>query len=111
MSNFKNFSNTPTITVSKAWSLLDNDSKIEQIISQVDLFNKNKFNIKVLSADSKGQIIISIHENMPAKERGVFLLDLEIFLKENIDSGINIWCEPVGDKNKLRQLRGIEINT
>ena len=111
MNTFKNFSNTPTITVGKEWSLLDNDLKIEQITLQINEFNKNKLNIKVVSADSKGQVIIALHENMPAKERGIFLLDLENFLKENIDSGINIWCEPIGDKNKLRKLRGIEINT
>ena len=27
------------------------------------------------------------------------------------DLGLTIWCEPVGDKSKLRKLRGIEINT
>jgi hypothetical protein len=41
--------------------------------------------------------------------RGAFLLDLELLLKENIDSGVFIWCEPIGDKNSLRNLRGIEI--
>ena len=111
MNRFNNFSNIPTITVSKAWSLLDNDSKIEQISFHINAFNKNKLNIKVVSADNKGQVIIALHENMPPKERGIFLLDLENYLKENIDSGINIWCEPIGDKNKLRKLRGIEINT
>ena len=111
MNSFKNFSNTPTTTVGKEWSLLDNDSQIEQITLQINAFTKNKLNIKVIRTDSKGQVIIALHENMSAKERGVFLLDLESFLKENIDSGINIWCEPVGDKNKLRKLRGVEIIT
>ena len=111
MSSFKNFSNTPTTTVNKEWSLLDNNSKIDKITFQINVFNRNKLNIKVVSADNKGQVIIALHENMPAKERGIFLLDLENFLKKNIDTGINIWCEPIGDKNKLRNLRGIEINT
>ena len=95
----------------KEWSLLDNDSKIEQLTLQINSFTNNKLNIKVVSADIKGQVIIALHENMSPKERGIFLLDLENYLKENIDSGINIWCEPIGDKNKLRKLRGIEINT
>ena len=111
MNNFDNFSNTPTITVGKEWSLLSKISKIEQIAFQINAFNKNKLKIKVVSADSKGQVIIALHENMPARERGIFFLDLENFLKENIDSGINIWCEPIGDKNKLGKLRGIEIKT
>ena len=111
MNSFNNFSNTPTITVSKEWSLLDHDSKTEKISFHINAFNKNKLNIKVVSADSKGQVIIALHENLTAKERGMFLLDLENFLKKNIDTGINIWCEPIGDKNKLRKLRGIKINT
>ena len=27
------------------------------------------------------------------------------------DKGITVWCEPIGDKSKLRKLRGIEIKT
>jgi hypothetical protein len=46
---------------------------------------------------------------MSASERGTFLLDLESLLKSQIDNGINIWLEPIGDKNSLRNLRGIEV--
>ena len=38
------------------------------------------------------------------------ILELEEKLKL-IDKGITIWCEPVGDKSKLRKLRGVEIVT
>ena len=62
MNSFKNFSNTPTITVGEEWSLLDNDSKIEQITFQINAFNRDKLNIKVVSADSNGQVIIAFHE-------------------------------------------------
>ena len=31
------------------------------------------------------------------------------FFGESIDNGITVWLEPVGDKSKLRNLRGIEI--
>ena len=37
------------------------------------------------------------------------LLDFEEELKKSIDQGITIWLEPVGDKSKLRNLRGITI--
>ena len=33
------------------------------------------------------------------------MLDLEEKIKTEIDRGLSIWCEPVGDKSKLRQLR------
>jgi hypothetical protein len=32
-------------------------------------------------------------------------------LKSAVDRGITVWCEPVGDKSKLRQLRGVKIIT
>ena len=34
---------------------------------------------------------------------------LEEKLKKEIDEGLTIWLEPVGDKSKLRNLRGIVI--
>ena len=38
-----------------------------------------------------------------------FFLNLEERLKNNIDKGLTVWFEPVGDKSKLRNLRGIKI--
>jgi hypothetical protein len=56
-----------------------------------------------------GQIYFTFKKQISSSLRGIFLLDLELMLKENIDPGIIIWCEPIGDKNSLRNLRGIEI--
>ena len=39
----------------------------------------------------------------------MLLLDLEERLKKNIDKGLTVWFEPIGDKSKLRNLRGIKI--
>ena len=46
---------------------------------------------------------------MDASERGTLLLNLEAILKKEIDDGISIWHIPLGDKNSLRNLRGIEV--
>ena len=56
-----------------------------------------------------GQVYFSFKKQVSSSIRGVFLLDLEILIKNKIDAGIIIWCEPIGDKNSLRNLRGIEI--
>ena len=32
-------------------------------------------------------------------------------IKNNIDKGLTVWFDPVGDKSKLRNLRGVEIKT
>ena len=65
---------------------------------------------EVVKAPDNGQILLRIEKIIPANVRGLLLLELEEKLKL-IDNGITLWCEPVGDKSKLRKLRGVEINT
>ena len=65
--------------------------------------------ISVSSAARNGQVLISLNGNITASERGTLVLDFERCLKDKIDQGINVWCEPIGDKNSLRNLRGIQI--
>lgn len=71
--------------------------------------NREYCNLEVVSADKNGSVILRIIETIPAAIRGVMLLNLEETLKKNIDNGLTIWLTPVGDKSKLRQLRGVEI--
>jgi len=52
-----------------------------------------------------------IERSISASIRGTMLLDLEQVLKNSIDKGITVWLVPVGDKSKLRNLRGIQIKT
>jgi len=65
--------------------------------------------IKVINAFSDGQVIISLNNNMNASERGFFLLNFEDLIKKILDNGISVWHEAIGDKNSLRNLRGIEL--
>ena len=57
------------------------------------------------------RVFIELNKAVPANERGTLLLDFEKILNENIDEGLNVWCEPIGDKSSLRNLRGIEIKS
>ena len=65
--------------------------------------------IVVADAKQDGQIIVNLVKSMPASKRGPLLLDLEAFLKEAIDPSLVVWLEPLGDRNSLRNLRGIEV--
>ena len=65
--------------------------------------------INVVAAKQDGQIIVTLEKPMPASKRGPLLLDFEVFLKEAIDPGLVVWLEPLGDRNSLRNLRGIEV--
>ena len=67
--------------------------------------------LSVISAKQDGQVIVSLVKPLPANKRGSFLLDIEASLKNEIDPAIAIWLEPIGDRNSLRNLRGIEVKS
>ena len=66
-------------------------------------------NFEIFNTPDNGQLVFKIDENISVKERGLMLLDFEKKIKNNIDKGLTVWCEPVGDKSKLRNLRGIKL--
>jgi hypothetical protein len=93
---------------SKEWKDLDENKKInliKNVIDQTKLLDQ----FKVISSDLNGNTILRIENAIPANKRGILLLEIEKKLKEKIDNSIVLWLEPVGDKSKLRNLRGIEI--
>jgi hypothetical protein len=65
--------------------------------------------VAIAAAKEDGQIIVNFVEPQSASKRGQLLLDLESLLKEAIDPGLAVWLEPLGDRNSLRNLRGIEV--
>jgi len=105
----KNFSNQETPKPSEKWKNLSEDSRIEMIAEEL---KKNVIysNFEVVEAPDNGQIILKIEKAIPSNVRGLMLLELEAKLKSAIDEGISVWLEPVGDKSKLRNLRGIKFN-
>lgn len=67
--------------------------------------------VVIIAAKEDGQIIMDLVESMPAGKRGTLLLDLEAFLKEAIDPSLVVWLKSLGDRNSLRNLRGIEVKS
>jgi len=104
-----NFSIATTPTTKKDWIVKTEKDRIEMISKEL---KKNILykDFEVVKAPDNGQILLRIEKIIPANVRGLLLLELEEKLKL-IDNGITLWCEPVGDKSKLRKLRGVEINT
>ena len=80
-------------------------------LSMINSFSETFKDIfKVISAKDNGFVIVRLlTSNLSAEERGTILLDFEYLLKINLDESISVWCEPLGDKNSLRNLRGIEV--
>ncbi len=100
------FANSPT--TGKNWVEMSKDYRIKLV--QDELKKDNIYDgFIVTQAEKNGQITLLIEKSITAAERGTMLLDLEKKLKNSIDRGITIWLVPVGDKSKLRNLRGIQI--
>ncbi len=104
----KNFSQSKTPQTTENWKEKSEQERMK-IISKELQKNLLYKDFEVIKAPENGQVVLKIKQIMPANERGLFLLELEEKLKLAIDQGITIWCEPVGDKSKLRKLRGIKI--
>ncbi len=104
-----NNSNSKTPIISKQWINKSESIRIESInILLKELKLDNDF--IAINAKDNGFVIVRIKKKvMPASERGLALLELEEKLKSKIDNGITVWCESVGDRNTLRNLRGVKI--
>jgi hypothetical protein len=106
----KHHANIETPIPSAAWASLGERQRVDQIISKLEAGPERfLFQIQVITAKADGQVIVRLKNPLPVDRRGPFLLDLEEYLKAHIDDAIAIWLEPLGDRNSLRNLRGIEV--
>ena len=108
MNNYFQYLTLDCPTPSEKWLSISKSDRIILIISALKTSPFND-NLKVNDTKDDGQVIVSLNNNYKPHERGTMLLDLEQFLKDKIDYSITIWLEPLGDKNSLRNLRGIEV--
>ena len=67
------------------------------------------FPVTVIAAHADGQVIVRLEDGPDAASRGILLRKLERHLKETVDAAIEVYCEPVQDKNALRRLRGVKV--
>jgi len=98
-------------TPSLEWKGLTEENrllKINELLSKHARFGNE---LLVISAKEDGQIIVRLLSNISSNKRGTLLLDFEGILKKNLDDGLTVWGEALGDKNSLRNLRGIEVKT
>lgn len=104
----KKYANEETPKVQKEWCNLPNQKRIEKINK---IINQKFKNITLSRVNDEGQVFVILEENVNVAIRGSLLLDFEECIKYEIDEGLNVWCEPIGDKSSLRNLRGIKIKT
>ncbi len=111
MDRVKHYADVPTPTPSVAWKALNERQRVEQVKKKLEA-SPRKFlsQIEIVTAKDDGQVIVHMKQSLPASQRGPFLLDLEDYLRQ-IDQALVVWLEPLGDRNSLRNLRGIEVKS
>ena len=95
---------------SRAWQQLSDAGRFSRVSDALHAAPAKLNNIVVVAAANQdGEIIVKLQESLSASKRGTLLLDLEAYLKDSVDPGLTVWLEPLGDRNSLRNLRGIEV--
>ena len=103
---------TSTRSPRLSWSEMRDDERLDVIRRGLAAQTGGlSANLIVTSTKEDGQVIVSFKEPVGAAIRGSILLDLEDYLKAAIDPGLTVWLEPLGDRNSLRNLRGIEVKS
>ncbi|MCQ8127901.1 hypothetical protein [Methylomonas rivi] len=106
------YAGAETITPGKAWCEMSDAARLTCVNNTMAAYAAFPNTVLVaIEAKQDGQVIIRLLEPVSADKRGTLLLDLEFFLKESIDPGVVVWLEPFGDRNSLRNLRGIEVKS
>ena len=84
------------------------DQKIAQLIRNYEFVD---FSNEIIGGGSYRNVYVEFNSSnkLSIAERGEYLMKLESELIEKIDSKIRVWHVPIGDKNSLRNLRGVTI--
>lgn len=106
------YANIATPVPHEKWQKMSASERLAVIKHALESDSLPENNI-LTATDAKqdGQIIVNFVEPIGASRRGSILLDAEELLKGTIDPALTVWLEPLGDRNSLRNLRGIEVKS
>jgi hypothetical protein len=110
MVNHLEFYQTDTPTPNKTWRQ-SSDAERLNLLHHAMAAGSSIFGecLQIASTHPDGQIILRLTQKSSPSQRATLLLDFEAYIKANIDQGLTVWLEAIGDKNSLRNLRGIEV--
>jgi len=101
---------TPSPRPGDGWRLLSDRERLVRVQQVIGMAaGLSDAPVLAVAAQADGQVMLKFEVPVAADRRGTVLLDLERELKQSIDPGLNVWLEALGDRNSLRNLRGIEI--
>lgn len=102
------YANVDSPVVKSGWKEAAPETRLKLVVDA--LVENALFEVLVPSqARDDGQVYLAMSRTLGASERGILLRAAEAHLKDRVDQGITVWCEPLGDKNSLRKLRGIQV--
>jgi hypothetical protein len=105
-----NYANTPTPTPGNTWLQSTDQERFSRVKNALIAKMPRAVEVvKITAAKQDGQIVAKLLKPLTAAERGTLLLDVEALLKAAIDPALVIWLEALGDRNSLRNLRGIKV--
>ena len=100
--------NFQTIKPSDEWIKLTSKKKIEEIYNQLDHYvNLNHElvkKLKIVRIENNVDIYIKLPTITDINTKNKMCLDIEIFIKKNLDECLNIYLETLTDENKIRRL-------
>jgi len=107
INNLREKSEALTPETGQSWKDLSKKQRLNLLSELTSEIYSNQF--KFIEARDDGHVYLSLINDIPINDRSAYLLDLELYLKKNLDQGITIWVIPAADKSSLRKLRGIEV--
>ena len=107
---FQNYAHERTPVTGHKWKHFTDDERLD-VINQKKNSDDYFKDISINKGLADGHVLVTLNEKVGVAQRGTLLLDFEEELKNTLDKGLTVWCEPLGDRNSLRKLRGIEIKT
>ena len=99
----------PTPVTGTHWKQMPERQRIDTIAASIAASRAMAGTFSVVSAAPDGQVVVRFLRPVATGARGGMLLDLEELLKAEVEPAITVWLEPLGDRNSLRKLRGLEI--
>lgn len=82
------------------------DQKLVEIFNDFDLVS---FSHEIVGGGSYRNVYVEFNQKLGIAPRGQYLMKLEEVLIKKIDPMIRVWHLPIGDKNSLRNLRGVTL--
>jgi|TARA_Y100000031_G_C8188485_1_gene370176 hypothetical protein len=101
--------NFQTIKPNNNWIYLNDDQKKRKIYDQLKKYQYPKkasdVEITIIRIENKVDIFLDLSQMRDIDSKNKLCLDLEVYLKKNLDESLNVYLETVVDKNKLRRLK------